>query len=351
MDVPLAPDLSDLDFGLGPAADALTGLGVRWSLGVEDRQQPAARVLALLLAGNLQQFRSFEFSVLNDLDPEQLHDYRVSLRRARSLLSSGRSVFPSAQRKELLSQLAEFGRLTSRVRDLDVLLEDLPKLYRAVGLGVVVGGGVEDGKQSSESQELRAALLRNRSGAFADLAARIDPEGGEAAKYQAMLRLWYVLGSVHRLGGDDPGKDALRPSVVVAKATILMQFGKVRSAGRAAKKSNEVSDWHRLRKRAKALRYGLVAYAPLLNEPAVSDLVSRLRKLQNVLGRQQDHAVQIQLIELAGVQAGGRTALLAGAISEQLRLEALKDLQSCSAAWSRFDQSSFKGDLAAAVTL
>ena len=343
MDVPLEPELSDPIFGLGPAAEKLSGQGVRWSLGVEDRQQPAARVLALLLAGNLQQFRSFEFSVLNDLDPEQLHDYRVSLRRARSLLSSGRSVFPSAQRKELLAQLAEFGRLTSRVRDLDVLLEDLPNLYRAVGLG--------SEEHSLESQELRSALLRNRSGAFADLVARIDPEGGEAAKYQAMLRLWQVLGSVHRIGGDDPGKDALRPSVVVAQATILRQFGKVRSAGRAARKSNEVSDWHRLRKRAKALRYGLAAYAPLLSEPAVSDLVSRLRKLQNVLGLQQDHAVQIELVGLAGVDAGGRTALLAGAMSEHLRREALKDLQNCSAAWSRFDQSGFKDDLAAAVTL
>ncbi len=343
MDVSLESELSDPVFGVGPSAEALSGLGVSWSLGVEDRQQPAARVLALLLAGNLQQFRSFEFSVLNDLDPEQLHDFRVSLRRARSLLSSGGSVFPGSQRKELLVQLAEFGRVTSRVRDLDVLLEDLPNLYRAVGLG--------SEEHSLESQELRSALLRNRSGAFADLAARIDPEGAQAAKYQAMLRLWYVLGSVHRLGGDDPGKDALRPSVVVAQATVLRQFGKVRSAGRAAKKSNEVSDWHRLRKRAKALRYGLVAYAPLLNEPAVSDLVSRLRKLQNVLGLQQDHAVQIHLIELAGVQAGGRTALLAGAISEHLRREALKDLQNCSAAWSRFDQSGFKDDLAAAVTL
>jgi CHAD domain-containing protein len=343
MHVPLEPELGDLDAVLAPAGDALLGKGVSWSLGVEDRQQPAGRVLALLLAENLQQFRSFEFGVLNDLDPEQLHDYRVSLRRARSLLSSGRSVFPSAQRKELLDQLAEFGRVTSRVRDLDVLLEDLPQLYRAVGLG---------GEQhSSESQELRAALLRNRSGAFEDLAARIDPEGGEAAKYQAMLRLWNVLGSVHRLGGDDPGKDALRPTAVVAKATILRQFRKVRSAGRTAKKSNEVSDWHRLRKRTKALRYALAAYAPLLSEPTASDLVSRLRKLQNVLGLQQDHAVQIQLIESAGLDAGGRTALLAGAISEQLRLEALKDFQSCSAAWSRFDQSRFKDDLAAAVSL
>lgn len=345
MDVSLEPELSDPVFGVGPAAEALSGQGVRWSLGVEDRQQPAARVLALLLADNLQQFRSFESGVLSDLDTEQLHDYRVSLRRARSLLSSGRSVFPGAQRKELLVQLAEFGRVTSRVRDLDVLLEELPRLCRAVGVVV------DDGQQSFESQELRAALLRNRSGAFADLAGRIDPAGGEAAKYQAMLRLWQVVGSVHRIGGDDPGKDALRPSVVVAQATILRQFGKVRSAGRAARKSNEVSDWHRLRKRAKALRYGLAAYAPLLSEPAVSELVTRLRKLQNVLGRQQDHAVQIELVGLAGVDAGGRTALLAGAISEHLRREALKDLQNCSAAWSRFDQSGFKDDLAAAVTL
>ena len=67
MHVPLEPELGDLEGVLAPAGDALLGKRGSWSLGVEDRQQPAGRVLALLLAENLQQFRSFEFGVLNDL--------------------------------------------------------------------------------------------------------------------------------------------------------------------------------------------------------------------------------------------------------------------------------------------
>ena len=345
MVLPLAPELGNLELAHASTTGPLAVQTPDWSLSREDRQQPAGRVLALLLGVHLQQFRSYENGVLLDLDLEQLHAYRVSLRRSRSLLSSTKSVFPAGERKDLLGDLAKLGYLTSQVRDLDVLLQALPRLCKTVRLASVRSIG----EKPSEGQQLRDALLRRRAVAFTELAARIDPSGKDYASYLTMVRTWRTLAAVHRLGGDEPGPEALRPILSVVDATLMKQFGKIRSAGRAAQRSNEVSDWHRLRKRTKALRYALAGYGPLLTEGTVSDLVSRLRKLQNVLGLQQDHAIQIELIERAGLDVGGRTALLAGALSEELHREALKDLHRCRAAWSRFDHKAFKEQLEQAV--
>ncbi|MEX0766931.1 MAG: CHAD domain-containing protein, partial [Microthrixaceae bacterium] len=137
-----------------------------------DRQQPAGRVLPLLLDEYLQQFRSFEQSVLTDQDPEDLHSLRVALRRARSLLSLGGAVFPSAQRKELIQQMRDFGSISSQVRDLDVLIGDLPKLLLASRIEVSKLG------VGSPAELLQQTLVRQREAAFAELARAIDATAG-----------------------------------------------------------------------------------------------------------------------------------------------------------------------------
>ena len=65
-------------------------------MGPEDRSQPAGRVFALVLDAQLVDLRRHEPAVRRDEDPIHLHDHRVALRRARSLVSAGRDVFPDA---------------------------------------------------------------------------------------------------------------------------------------------------------------------------------------------------------------------------------------------------------------
>ena len=56
------------------------------------------------------------------LDTEFLHDFRVALRRTRSLLGQIRDVFPAAAVEHFSSEFSWIGRLTGPPRDLDVLL-------------------------------------------------------------------------------------------------------------------------------------------------------------------------------------------------------------------------------------
>lgn len=294
----------------------------QWAIGPEDRRQPAGRVFALVLDGQLVDFRRHEAGVRADRDPVHLHDFRVALRRGRSLLSAGKGVFPRSARKETAARMRRLAEVTSEVRDLDVLIDAVGA--RGESLSPEVGEG---------TPLLVAALqLRRRTvvGAMGDLL-----DGDE---YPQLVRSWQLMGSVYRIGGDEPGPDALRATGRVVDAAIMSAFRDVRRAGRTAHASDALEDWHELRKELKRLRYLVVAFAPLYPDGSMDEVIRRLRKLQNVLGRLQDHATEIRLIESVGIAAGGRAALTAGALSDQLHRSTVEDMERCLGAWVRFDQ-------------
>ena len=301
------------------SATAMTAI---WTMGPEDRLQPAGRVFPLVLDAQLVDLRRHEPAVRRDEDPIHLHDYRVALRRARSLVSAGREVFPDTPRRALAADMSALSRVTSEVRDLDVLAE------------AVTAGATTISEELAEGTDLLLAALRLRR-----RTCRTAMEHHLGSEQQRrMIRTWQHLGSVYRVGGEAPGPAALRSTGQVVDAALASAFGRVRSAGRVAHATDELEDWHELRKRLKRLRYLSVAFAPLYPEGSLDQVVRRLRKLQNVLGRLQDHATDIELIESVGIAVGGRAALTAGALSDQLHRATAEDLRRCLGAWERFDE-------------
>ena len=304
-----------------------------WTMGPEDRTQPAGRVVALVLAAQLEDMRRHEPAVLAGEDPIHLHDYRVALRRARSLVSASRDVLPDEPRRELATGMRALSRTTSEVRDLDVLIDT-----------VAAGRGAISAELADGAELLVAALRLRRSTVVREMEAHLESDA-----HRVMLRTWQHLGSVYRVGGAAPGPDALRPTGAIVDAAVMSAFRRVRDSGRVAHATDELDDWHELRKRLKRLRYLVVAFAPLYPEASLDPVVRRLRKLQNVLGRLQDHATDIELIESVGIAAGGRAALVAGAMSDQLYRATADDLQRCLGAWERFDQRSVRRQLRDAI--
>ena len=61
-----------------------------------------------------------------------------------------------------------------------------------------------------------------------------------------------------------------------------------------------------------------------------------------MLGRLQDHATDLELLESVGIAVGGRAALTAGALSDQLHRATAEDLRRCPGAWERFDERSVR---------
>src|SRR5262249_15023083 len=63
-----------------------------------------------------------EPGVRSDLDTEFLHDFRVAVRRTRSLLGQIKHVFPADAVQHFAAEFSWIGRLTGPPRDMDVLM-------------------------------------------------------------------------------------------------------------------------------------------------------------------------------------------------------------------------------------
>lgn len=293
-----------------------------WDLGPEDRDQLAGRVFAIVLGEQFAEFTSHEPGARAGEDPESLHQYRVALRRARSVISVGRSVYP-AEELELLSALAErFAASTSTLRDLDVLIEDFDDHVESVA------PTLRDG-----SMDLLAELRANRLLRHRGLVAEIDGD-----LHATLLRRWQTMGNVYRLGGSEPGPDAMRRSGQVVDDTIRSAVRTLRKAGSSARGSHEPDRWHTVRKRLKRVRYLIAIFSPMY-EPGAFDATSkRMRTMQDRLGALQDSVAQTSLIAEAGAAVGGRAGLTAGAMCQVAHDREPSSIDRCEAAWEKFDR-------------
>jgi CHAD domain-containing protein len=306
---------------------------VPWTLSTDDRGQPAARVFALVLEAHLEEFRRREQLVRGGEDAEDLHKYRVVIRRTRSLLAAGRGVYPAEELDLLSAMVAQLATLTSPVRDLDVLLEDLDPRTEAVAERLRAG-----------LPTLRAELATARARSRAELTEAL--EGDFSVVLQ---RRWQTMASVFRLGGTESGPDALRPAGEVVDDVIWASFRTLRKHGRRAAASEIDDDWHRLRKRLKRFRYLLVAFEDLYPDGTFTRVLRELAGLQEGLGELQDHVARADLIESAGLEAGGGAALLAGALVDHLSAQTPGARRACEVAWSRFDRPKVRRHLREAL--
>ena len=304
-----------------------------WQLGPADREQSAARILALILGGYLETFRDCEVSVRADLDPEELHRFRVSLRRARSILDAGTDVFP-AEELILLSALASwFATVTSPVRDLDVLLAAMASLN-----GALVPEMADAGEALDE------ALVVERGAAQLALVHAMDGE-----RYPVLLRRWQTMSTVFRVGGGEPGPDAHRPMGEVADELVMASFPRLRKRGKLAMKTDDLDAWHDLRKAIKRFRYLVAAFAPMYPAGTFKKVLRHLTDLQDTLGRLQDYHVHAAIVERVGVEECGRAALAAGVVADSLHRDASMMHAHCRDAWTEFDRPKLRRQVHAAL--
>ena len=304
-----------------------------WKLGPADRDQPAARILALILGGYLEAFRDRESAVRAGADPEELHRFRVSLRRARSILDAGADVFP-AEELILLSALASwFATVTSPVRDFDVLLGAMASLDAQMAPELADAGDA-----------LGAALVVERNAAQVALVEAMDGD-----RYPVLLRRWQTMSTVFRVGGGEPGPDAHRPMGEVAYELVMASFRRLRKRGKLAMKTDDLDAWHDLRKAIKRFRYLVAAFAPLYPNGTFDKVLRHLADLQDTLGRLQDRHVHADIVERVGVQECGRAALAAGVVADSLHKDAANLHAHCRVAWSDFDRPKLRRQLHAAL--
>jgi len=242
-----------------------------------DPDEPAAGGLRRILAALLDVARRVEDGVARDLDPEFLHDLRVAMRRARSLLTRMRGVLPTEPAAALAAELRWLGTDSGALRDLDVYLERL-------------GGYRAELPQAMQAdiEPLHAYLDARRAAALATLREAMD-----SPRYAQMMEAWRLLAK-----GDDLGQRGGQGLSVVAGAEIRRAHKRLVREGREIGPGSPPQALHELRKTAKKLRYLLESFQSILPAGALDRVVSELKRLQESLGLFQDLHVQAEKLAI-----------------------------------------------------
>lgn len=210
----------------------------------------------------------------DDRDPEFLHDLRVAVRRARSVLGQLKRAVPPELRESLGGDLRWLGSLTGPARDLDVFTIEFEDL--AVEAQITDPSALEPFRDllQHRRKEARDALQEGLSG----------PRFGEVIRgWRAAVAEPFAVGA---------GPDSARPAAVVARERIRRALDRVIRRGTALGPASPLASFHVLRIDAKKLRYLLEVFAALLPDERAAAQVKALKRLQDVLGMLQDVSVQ-----------------------------------------------------------
>jgi CHAD domain-containing protein len=244
--------------------------------------------------------------VLEDLDTEFLHDLRVSIRRARSVLRELKGVHPAKARARLRNELKWAQGVTGPVRDLDVQLLEWDKLA---------------GERAAELAPLRRLLEQRRARELVKLRRAL-----RGRRFARAIEAWRALATAPpAAAGEDEPRAAL-PIETVAADRILRVYRRMVRDGRKIDDESPDEDLHELRKRGKELRYLLELFGSLFPSDVVKATVRALKDLQDVLGRFQDRTVQTAMLrataeELAALPGGPDAVLAAGLIISALEAD------------------------------
>lgn len=242
-------------------------------------EMPAGEAARAILAHLGRVMGENEDGLRRDIDTEFLHDFRVAVRRGRSLLTLLKDVFEPGELAALKAGLQAAGRATTALRDLDVYLLQQPR-YEAL-LPERLRPGIAALFADLRRRRLKARrriLAYLASEAYRELRGRL--EGGGAA------------------GPDRPPPEAARaPVKPLADRVISKRFRRVVKAGRRIDEASPDSDLHRLRIEGKKLRYALEFFTSLYPAEEIKDLIRHLKSLQDYLGRLNDLAVQQHFLQ------------------------------------------------------
>ncbi len=269
--------------------------------------------------------------VIDDTDSEFLHDYRVAVRRTRSVLSQAKEVLPAAVLERFRAEFAHLGAVTGPTRDLDVYKLTLPDFEGRLAP-----------ERRSHLEPFAKFLERRQRDAHETL---VDDLAAER-----------VLRALEEWGDwlDSPlideaaAPDATAPARKIAAERIWRAYRRVVRDGRMITQESPAEDLHELRKDAKRLRYMLECFGSLFPPDGVSQIVKELKALQDVLGEFQDCEVQAGSIgtfadDLMGQHGASASTLLAmGSVVEMLDERRHGARDAFASRFARFDDKAIR---------
>lgn len=266
--------------------------------------------------------------------PESVHQMRIATRRLRVALRMFRRMLPKNETGRIRKDLRWFARALGEVRDLDVYAENFRAYLQAIPQEQLPDlGGYE-----LHLRRARAEARDDLGNLFTDerYVSLIDSLVAflEGAPSAAALRRWRSF----RVG--DGVKKYLRQS---AK--------RVQKLGRKVGSEAQAKKLHRLRIRAKRLRYELEFFVGVL--PSLDRTAKATKALQDLLGDHQDACTATARLEdyATDVRArAGDGTRAPAALDELLAIQRRKAdavRQAFAAEWRRFEKTIARTKLAA----
>ena len=256
-------------------------------------------------------------------EPEAAHQMRVGLRRLRTGLRILHMVDDTCL-AELADSARDLGRAVGKMRDIDVLMED------------VVAPLASSAAFSDGIHALQKRIKAKRRTCRATLLKEISAEPLRMIRLELGLLAPMML---HALGQDE--KPLTRPVAELADKALRRLLRRVEKRGLNLSDLS-IEQRHALRKAIKPLRYAIEFFAPVLPHGHTRRLISDCADLQTTLGYLNDVALAERLLALdhAKDADGAAVARAAGAVIGWHTARAEQAWQDVKAKWKRFEKSS-----------
>lgn len=293
---------------IGGRTPGTSGTEVRVTL-VPD--QSAISAIADMLRNFHRVMSTLEPWLVNAPDIEFLHDWRVALRRSRSVLKLARDIIPQRDLEMWRPRLRDLQQRSGELRDLDVFVLEFDSYVDLV-----------PDEFAADLDPLRELLHSRRR------AARDEFEHYVSSRDHDRLRADYGA-FIDRLAHTEPTEeviaaapDAAEPIRSTGVARIRKAHRRVIKRGRKIRPDSPAGDLHDVRIATKELRYAIELHSSILAKKDVKALLKRLKRLQDVLGAFQDaeaHASAMGLFAdylVATGDAPARSIMAIGVLSQ-----------------------------------
>lgn len=268
--------------------------------------------------------RATESGIIEDIDSEFLHDYRVAVRKLRSVLQLVKGTYEKEDTRRLKSAFGDYARATNRLRDLDVYLLGEDE-YRQQ-LPVSLREGLD--KMFADFRKERSSVLSSVKRHFKSKAYNKSIETEEA---------W--------LDKPSEGERSNLPVLKVASKEIYKHYKLIRESGRRINETTPDEEVHELRIECKKLRYLLELFSSLYDSSHIKFITKKLKRLQETLGDFNDFSVQQEsllsyLSEHSEIES--KTAAAVGGLITTLNESQQKARALVSARFAEFDDENIE---------
>lgn len=227
-----------------------------------------------LINAHIPVARATEAGVVADLDTEYLHDYRVALRKIRSVISLFKGVYAEPQTAELKTAFSDLMAPTGRLRDLDVYLLEKDLYFSLLPDALHPG-----------LTAMFALFEAERAAAHKAMAKRL----GSKRYRREMARLEALFADPAQL---QTGPEANHAGCDYACGLIWKRYRKVCKIASGITAETDDEEVHELRIHCKKLRYLMEFFAPFFPKEDIKGLIKALKRLQDNLGLFNDYSVQ-----------------------------------------------------------